>query len=218
MSKNLEGKHPAASKAEEVLAYASTLRQKKMDQMQVRYTLADGVRLFRVGWEKLMKEHYPETPVTPVSPKRDVPRIKRSVVGPLKGANIMVGEFLNFTFEHWTLIRQSPQFRNFKTYPDKPALAWFLKFADLYVSVFVDYQTLNNTIFEEPAQKKRQERETQRAESTSKVVRVARDELRKKEAEIAKLRRENRALQSKVKPRITKRTAKPTDNNLPEWE
>ena len=202
---------------EEALAYSQTLKKKKLDQWTVRYTIADGVRIFDVRWVNFMKEHFPSVPVVPMSKKRDVPRLKRNIVEPLRSANIQVGDFVRFVIENWALIRQSQQFRKFKSYPDYPALAWVLKFADLYVSCFTDYQQFNNTIFEAPEQKRREEREAKKQESVSKVVRVARDELRKKDAEIAKLRAENRALQSRRKPAITrKRTAKP--DQLPEWE
>jgi len=201
--------------AEDALAHVMSLRQKHMTKREVRYTVADAVAIFKENWVRLMKEHFPNIPATPVSPTRDVPRIKRSIVTPLRDAGVTVSEFLRFVFEHWSLIRTTPQFRSFKAYPDAPAIAWVLKFADLYVSAFTEYKTLNNTIFEEPAKQKQEERQEKKKELVSKVVRVARDEIRKKEAEIARLKAENKLLRSKKLSVKTRKAAKPTD--LPDW-
>jgi hypothetical protein len=198
-----------------ILRNVDERRDKKVNEWKARYTLADGVKIFKHDWASLMKAHFGHIPAAPISNARDVPRIKRNVVTPLRDADLTVSALLRFVFDNWALIRSSSQFRNFKTYPTAPALAWFLKFADLYISAFVEYQTMNTTIFEEPEKQRRQESSEKKKELTSKIVRVARDELRKKEAEIARLKAENKSLRLRKPSGKTRKAAKP--NNLPDW-
>ena len=215
MDKNLQSKPRHEEILERILRNVDERRDKKVNEWKARYTLADGVKIFKHDWAALMKANFGHIPVAPVSNVRDVPRIKRNVVTPLRDADLTVSAFLRFVFENWALIRSSSQFRNFKTYPTAPALAWFLKFADLYITAFVEYQTLSTTIFEEPEQQRKEVRAEKKKELTSTVVRVARDELRKKEAEITRLKAENKSLRIRKLSGKTRKAAKP--NNLPDW-
>jgi hypothetical protein len=200
-----------------ILKHVEDKRGKKVSEWTARYTLVDGVKIFKHDWASLMKANFAGNPVSPVSNTRDVPRIKRNVVTPLRDAGLTVTEFLRFIFDNWVLLRSSPQFRKFQTYPPVPALAWFLKFADLYISAFMDYKNSNNTVFEEPERQRREQRVEQKKEVLSKVVRVARDEIKKREQEIARLKAENKSLRSQKLSRITRGAAKPA-NKLPDWE
>lgn len=203
--------------AEDAIAHVMNLRQKHMTKRETRYTVSDGVAIFKEQWSRLMRENFEGVPVAPISPTRDVPRIKRSIVVPLRDANITVSEFLRFIFLNWASLKGSPQFRNFKAYPTEPALAWVLKFADLYVSAFYEFDQYKDTGYVDPQESAKQKRDAQKQESVSKVVKVARRELAKKDQELAKLRAENKRLRSETKPSIKRGTTKPT-KQLPEWD
>jgi hypothetical protein len=204
--------------AQEAIAHALTLKAQKLDQWSKRYTIEDGVRIFDSYWRAAIRESFPAAPVMQMSKKRDVPQLKRLIVVPLRDAGLSVQDFAGFVVHNWKPIRHSRQFRSFSKYPEYPALAWLFRFADLYVSCFYDYQRLKDGVFEEPERKRENERAAEKQESLIKVVRIAQEEIRKREFEIMKLRAKIRDLQSEKKPAIKRpRKAKPA-KNIPEWE
>jgi hypothetical protein len=213
-----QGSKPRFSSAHEAIAHAQTLKEQKLSQWSKRYTIEDGVRLFDTYWRAAIRESFPAALVVPMSKKRDVPQLKRLIVIPLRDAGLSVQDFAGFVVNNWKPIRHSQQFRSFSKYPEYPALAWLFRFADLYVSCFYDYQRLKDGVFDEPERKRENERAAAKQESLSKVVRIAQEEIRKRELEIMKLRAEIRDLQSEAKPAIKRPAVAKPAKNIPEWE
>lgn len=202
---------------EEMLASVNSKRDKLQTQRETRYTLADGVAVFRNMWSSLFKQYYPDQIPDVIFATRHVPRIKRQFVSPLRDGNVLVSDFLTFIFEQWGMCRYNRAFKKFKHYPQNPALDWLLKYSAIYIRLHTDYRlgipVEDEHVEEEPVRKTK----TDEGKNLKRLVRLATDEISKRDREIAKLRAENKRLQSKTsraKPSSTATHGKP----IPKWE
>ena len=202
------------SAIQDAIEQTNAKRRDHFAKKEARYTLADGVSVFRERWGVLYREHFETYPPTPISPTRQVPRIKRSLIEPLRSANFKVSDFLNWLFENWTAIRYNYAFKKFRSYPEAPGIEFLLKYASIYLQVFHHVERGGALVEEEetPAKPPKEDRA-----ALGKVIAAARRDQLTRDAEIARLKAENQRLRSEKKPSTTRRTAKP-NQKPPEWD
>lgn len=199
---------------DEMLASIKARQSKVEETRQARYTLADGVALFRTLWGRYFTEQYPAHVPDLILPTRHVPRIKRQLVGPLREVDVTISDFLSFVFEQWAMCRHNRAFQQFKYYPEAPALEWLLKYSALYLRIHQHFRS-GFTVEDREVEKPKVEPKEDKAK-LRRVVQAAQNALSAKDREISQLRAENKRLQSKKPRRITRGTAT-TGKQLPDW-
>jgi len=201
--------------ADEAIAAVAIKRAALNDKREARYTLADGVAIFKSNWPSLHKTHFPGTIPDVIIVNRHVPMIKHRIVEPLRSGNTSVSSFLSFVFEQWGMFRYNRVFKKFKYYPQTPAINWLLKYSALYLWLYTDFQT-NPSIGDGEA-------ETpvsvplDGGMKLRRIVQAAESALKSKDRELTQLRAENKRLQSKVE-RLIPNPTKSNDKLLPDWD
>lgn len=189
-------------------------RLASVEERELRYTVADGVAVFRSYWASLTRQHTGSI-ASPLSPTKHVPAIKRSFVHPLRDAEITVSAFLQWLFENWGLVRHNRAFQKFRHYPEHPSIGWVIKYSELYLRIFQDSRA-GIAVEDEPVAAKTAEPKEDKAK-IGRIVQAAQNEISKRDRELAKLRAENKRLQSKKLRRITPSTAT-NRKAIPDWE
>lgn len=200
---------------DEMLAAIKARQAKVETTKEARYTLSDGVSVFRSLWPRLTKQHYPGTIPDVILVNRHVPRIKRQIIVPLREADVVVSTFLNFLFENWLLCRHNRAFRSFKFYPPAPALDWMLKYSALYIRIMTDHH-MGFSVEDEEVEKPKPAPKEDKTK-LARVVRAADAKIKAQEREIAKLRTENSRLQIRKPRRIPSGTAT-NGKAIPDWD
>lgn len=199
---------------DEMLASIKDRQARVEEKREARYTLADGVATFRTLWGRYFSEHYQNCIPDLILPTRHVPRIKRQLIEPLRSADVTVSDFLSFLFEQWGMCRYNRAFQQFKFYPEAPAIEWVLKYSAIYLRIHQHFRngfTVEDREVEKPAPAQKEDKAKLR-----RIVQAAQTALSAKDREIAKLRAENKRLQSKKPRRITRGTAT-IGKQLPDW-
>lgn len=182
-------------------------------QRELRYTVADGVAVFREYWAKLTREVGNELSA-PLSPTKHVPAIKRCYVHPLRESGVSVSSFLTWLFENWSLCRHSRAFQKFSHYPEFPAIGWVIKYNELYLRLFRD-SLAGIPVEDEPVAKPAKPVEDKA--TIRRIVQSAQQVISAKDRELAQLRAENKRLQTKKLRRINRFTAS-NGPAIPDWE
>lgn len=201
--------------ADEAIAAVAVKRATLQSKREARYTLADGVAIFRSNWPALHKEHFPGTIPDVIIASRHFPMIKHRIVEPLRSGNTSVSDFLSFMFEQWEMFRYSRAFKKFKYYPQTPAINWLLKYSALYLFLYNDF-LITHSVRDDNVEKSMPVT-TDNSVKLRRIVQEADSALKTKDRELAQLRAENKRLQSIVGKPIPSHT-KASDKQLPDWD
>jgi len=207
--------HKGFATADEAIAAVNAKRAALQSKREIRYTLADGVALFKSNWPSLHKTHFPGTIPDVVIVSRHAPMIKHRIIEPLRSGNVGVPDFLSFVFEQWSMSRYSQAFKKFKYYPQTPAINWLLKYSALYLWLYTDFQT--NLYDQDGGIGAPAAEPIDGAAKLHRIIQAADSALKSKDRELAKLQAENKRLQSSVKRPIPIST-KTTNKLLPDWD
>jgi hypothetical protein len=187
----------------EALVSVSDKRQRFVQSRSNSKRATDGLSVFRIEWPSMVRQNFPKTPCQPVS-QREAKNLKDKLIAPLLEAGHSVASFIEFVVVHWKSIKGSYSFSKFRHYPELPAIGWLIKFSDLYLREF--YQFQENDL--EPVEDSKVSARKNTA-SMLEAVHSARKVVVDQGAELARLRAENQQLRARLSSNTLRSAKKP---------